>query len=195
MGGAALGRQAKILTTAHLELLIRHCQTCLAPLFPATRPLLAFQDKETHGDLDLLVAYEVPFDPKKVKGEEFGLLDDEGENLGPAPWHPVQGGTKDKGLGREGPENNEFRDWAVSVVRALKGREWKRSGVRGGLMSVGVPCIQVEGLDHESLGFYVKFNDSDEWSGPEDKVLKEGAARFEKEVSGLFLVPNLLRPF
>ena len=185
MGGAALGRQVKILTTAHLELLIRHCQTSLASLFPDTRPLLAFAEKETHGDLDLLVAYEVPFHPKAVKGEDFGLLDDEGKNLGPAPWHPVQGGRKDKGLGKEGAENEAFRQWAEGVVRALKGREWKRSGVKAGLISVGVPCLRIEGLDPESLGFYVNFNDSGEWSGAEESKIKEGALKFQKEVSTL----------
>lgn len=146
MGGSALGRPASRLSTPQLESLITHSQTRLAPHFSQTLPLFSFSDKSSHGDLDLVCAHVIPFDPKKVKGEDWGVLSDKGEDKGPGAWHPVQGGKRDAEQGKEGEENARFRAWVVEIVRTMGGTEWKRSGVSNAFLNVGLPVTAVENL-------------------------------------------------
>ena len=61
-------------------------------------------------------------------------------------WHPVQGGKRDAEEGKEGEENRRFRAWAIGVVKTLGGTEWKRSGVAGAILNVGIPVSAVDDL-------------------------------------------------
>lgn len=155
MGGHALSRAARRLSTPELEHLTRHCLSGLeSHIFPVVLPLKALPEKTSHGDLDLICAYDERLDSKKIKGEDWGVFVD-GNDMGVGEHHPVQGvavsptspeGKAEKD-GKEGEENARFRAWVVSVAKAIGGSEWKRSGTNGVVISIGVPCGGVEGID------------------------------------------------
>jgi len=153
MGGSAFGkdRPASRLSTPQFKLLQKYCQDRLAPHFTQVLPLLSFSEKTSHGDVDLICAHVIPFDQKKVKGEDWGVIGDTGEDEGKGAWHPVQGGRRDAAEGKEGEENAKYRAWVVDIVRTLRGREWKRSGVINGFINVGIPISKLEGLPGEAL--------------------------------------------
>lgn len=153
MGGSALGRPARRLTTSQFNLLIEHCVSRLSPsVFPTVIALTPPRDKASHGDVDLLCSFDENIDGKKVKGEDWGVIIN-GEDKGVGSHHPVQPLSETKRIEEKeqqsGEENKAFRDWTVSVVKKIGGSEWKRSGTNGVVISAAVPCSVLVGVELE----------------------------------------------
>ena len=155
MGGSALGRQARRLTTPQLEILTRHCISRLTPTYFSTVKSLKFtRDKDSHGDIDLICGWDEKLDPKLIKGEDWGVIFD-GKDQGVGDHHPVRGPNRTNDTAekrgerdlKDGEENGKFRKWVVDVVKAIEGDQWKRSGTNGVVISVGIPCRGIEGID------------------------------------------------
>lgn len=60
MGGKSFTKAASRLTTPQLEALTVYCQNRLADVFPRTERLRCVRSKDSHGDLDLLSAFDRP---------------------------------------------------------------------------------------------------------------------------------------
>ena len=118
MGGNAFLTPAHRLTTVQLEELTSHVANLLRPIFPLTAPLRAFTTKETHGDLDLVCAWE-----------GMGVLHDmRGAESGGADYEYVQTGKV------------AMRDFCESIAAAVGAVRWKRGG---GEISCAVPVTSV----------------------------------------------------
>ncbi|ORX34057.1 hypothetical protein BD324DRAFT_658098 [Kockovaella imperatae] len=160
MGGNALGRQANRMSLPQHRAFSTYCQERLEPFFKGIYKWKDLKDKESHGDLDLVCAWD-EYDPTAhVKGYEEDLRfthqvqERKGipsaSNASPNSGLSVAGdgatvqapggkATWSKGLALH-PDNLKFRAWVSDLAKALNASAWARNGIKTPIISFAVLC-------------------------------------------------------
>jgi hypothetical protein len=132
MGGNVFHTTATRLTTSQLLLLLKHTKTALSPYFSGLEITRFFEEKTTHGDLDVVVglwtggdgwkgANEVgtcPSNPPGLKVEEYESIEEDHE------W-----------------SRKEVREFCGLIAEKLGARKWAKNGMEA---SFAVPLSVID---------------------------------------------------
>ena len=128
MGGTSFGQSQSLITVQH-RAFEEWCASQLSGVSLEVRSFRYLLDKEVHGDLDLICAYDGIEMPRSAKGNNAGRLDADGSEIDPP-----------NKLTRE---QQSVRDVYVEIARALKAYAWHRSTFDVPVLSLAVRCREV----------------------------------------------------
>lgn len=117
MGGKAFDEPALELTNDQFSKVEQYTHETLKPFFTSIMTNRHFKDKTTHGDIDLICAWEEARIGVFIRGQERGLGQD--------AIDPV--------------DENAFKAWITRVCQALRGIEWTRTGTEVHILAVRLP--------------------------------------------------------
>jgi hypothetical protein len=132
MGGNVFHTTATRLTTPQLLLLLKHTKTALSPYFSGLEITRFFEEKTTHGDLDVVVGLWTGGDGWKG-ANEVGTCPSNPPGLKVENYENIE---EDHGWSRK-----EVREFCGLIAEKLGARKWAKNGMEA---SFAVPLSVVD---------------------------------------------------
>lgn len=129
MGGKAFGRQATRMTTSQSLRLQALCFKGLQGFFHKILPLRHYTHKETHGDIDILCAWQGIKLGQFTRQIDCGNVDTATQEVN-RDWSEV---TCDSG-------KDVFAEWCEAVAAGIGGIRWTRFNYETPVLSIMAPC-------------------------------------------------------
>jgi hypothetical protein len=124
MGGKVFDRPAARLDNAQFSRLETYCHRILRPFFQDILTNRHLGEKETHGDIDLLCAWDGVDVGTYIRGQDRGRVLEEADGAATQPTGEEDQGASVKRLF----EGTQFTAWIECIARNFKAEEWTRLG-------------------------------------------------------------------
>lgn len=148
MGGKVFDRPAARLINAQFSRLETYCHRILRPFFQDILTNRHLGEKETHGDIDLLCAWDGVDVGTYIRGQDRGRVLEEADGAATQPTGEEDQGASVKRLF----EGTQFTAWIECIARNFKAEEWTRLGTEVHILAFKLPFATWDevGRDNEA---------------------------------------------